>query len=168
MADGPDLQSTFVRRAEQAGTRVTLVSPHDLFASIAGAIDSPAAGVGVTSEVIAAHPAIAKLASRGKQHPETAVALAPLGIAETGSVALAERDRADRLLGLLCRRQIVVLERRALVPALAGAMPSLAGWISDGRPYVTFVTGPSRTSDIERILTIGVHGPAELTVLLLQ
>ena len=36
----------------------------------------------------------------------------------------------------------------------------------DSRNYVAYVTGPSRTADIERVLTIGVHGPKELFILL--
>ena len=52
-------------------------------------------------------------------------------------------------------------------------MPSLDqafAWIgrqSAGGGYVTTVTGPSRTADIERSLTIGVQGPSRLIVALL-
>ena len=36
----------------------------------------------------------------------------------------------------------------------------------DPRNYVAYISGPSRTADIERVLTIGVHGPKELFILL--
>ena len=34
--------------------------------------------------------------------------------------------------------------------------------------YISFITGPSRTADIERVLTIGVHGPERLIVVLVD
>ncbi len=44
----------------------------------------------------------------------------------------------------------------------------LVGLMESPPSYVAFITGASRTADIERVLTIGVHGPQELHVLLLK
>ena len=94
------------------------------------------------------------------------VSLAQLAIAETGSVLLAEPSLDDRAIGLLVATQLVVCLTAALVPSLADAAPALRGVaLQPGGGYATLVTGPSRTADIERVLTVGVQGPARVVVL---
>ena len=98
--------------------------------------------------------------------PQIAVVSAELGIAETGSVVLVEPDPAARRPSLFARTLVVALAQHDLVPSLDEAF----AWIgrrSAGGNYVTTVTGPSRTADIERSLTIGVQGPSRLVVALL-
>lgn len=98
--------------------------------------------------------------------PRIAVVDAALGIAETGSVVLVEPDPVGRRPSLLARTLVVALAEQNLVPSLDQAF----AWIgrqSAGGSYVTTVTGPSRTADIERSLTIGVQGPSRLIVALL-
>jgi L-lactate dehydrogenase complex protein LldG len=86
-----------------------------------------------------------------------------LAVAETGSVLLAERDLAQRAISMLCTVHLVLLPEERLVPDLDAAGTWLHEHVKD-QPYVSFVTGPSRTADIERTLTIGVQGPRELVV----
>lgn len=94
------------------------------------------------------------------------VSLARLAVAETASVLLAEETLEDRGIGLLVRVQLVVCPTAALVPTLDEAAPTLHALASrPGGAYATLVTGPSRTADIERVLTVGVQGPARLAVL---
>jgi L-lactate dehydrogenase complex protein LldG len=98
------------------------------------------------------------------------VSLAAFGIAETGSVALAAGDRGERLVGMLPAVHVVLLRETDLVADLdtAGARLRALTTADPPLPYVSFVTGPSRTADIERVRTIGVQGPRALHVIILD
>lgn len=97
---------------------------------------------------------------------------ASLGIAETGSYLIVD-GLEDRLVRMLAYRHIVVLSVERLVPSLDEA----GAWLRDrflgadgalaGR-YASFITGPSRTADIEMSLSVGAHGPAEVRIVLLD
>lgn len=95
-----------------------------------------------------------------------ALALGHDAYAETGSVLLAEQDLADRAAGMLSGTLIVVLPTAQLRAGLDDAVARLREIaIRPGGSYATIVTGPSRTADIERVLTVGVQGPGRVVVL---
>ena len=96
---------------------------------------------------------------------------AELAIAETGSVLLAENSLAARVVSMLTITHFVLLTTDKLVPMLddaAKVLQQLTGQGPDQRHYISFVTGPSRTADIERTLTIGVQGPKALCVIVVN
>jgi len=94
------------------------------------------------------------------------ISIARAGIAETGSALMAEPTLADRSVGMLPRAQAIVIPTRALLPSLDEAAPILRALaLAPGRNMVTLVTGPSRTADIERVLTVGVQGPGRVMIL---
>lgn len=94
------------------------------------------------------------------------VSIARAGIAETGSALMAEPTLADRSVGMLPRTQAIVIPSGALLPSLDEAAPILRALaLAPGRNMVTLVTGPSRTADIERVLTVGVQGPGRVMIL---
>ena len=96
---------------------------------------------------------------------------APLAVAETGSVLLAENELEARVVSMLTLTHFVLVRADDLVPMLDQVGAYLAKFSKPGpdqRHYVSLVTGPSRTSDIERSLTIGVQGPKALCVLVVQ
>jgi L-lactate dehydrogenase complex protein LldG len=82
-------------------------------------------------------------------------------LAATGTVAQDATDPALRLASTLPEVHVAFVRTAAIVADLAVLLQAI-----DPRRarYLAFITGPSRTADIERVLTIGVHGPRRLVV----
>ena len=90
-------------------------------------------------------------------------------IAQTGSVLLTAHSGGGRALSVLPPHHVVVAQVNQLVPDLPAAFELLQARYRDYYPsFITFITGPSRTGDIERILVLGAHGPKNLTVILIR
>ncbi len=93
---------------------------------------------------------------------------ADAAIAETGTLVLLAGAGRPRLAAMSVRRHIVLITPAQLFPTLAAwqaSRPDLARELR-ARSAALLVTGPSRTADIEMTLTVGVHGPGELIVVL--
>ena len=90
------------------------------------------------------------------------------GLAETGSLVLDSTNEETRLSTMMCETHVAVLPLSKLLPGSYDLEPILDGWLKDTPRYASFITGASRTADIERVLAIGVHGPLELHILLLN
>ena len=89
-------------------------------------------------------------------------------VAQTGSVCVTARSSGGRALSVLPPHHVVIASRSQFVADLSGAYERLAAKYAGGYPsFISFISGPSRTGDIERILVLGAHGPKKLTVLLL-
>ena len=85
------------------------------------------------------------------------------GIAETGSVFQDGYDIATRLVTILPPFHVVFLPSTHIVSDIEAAFDIISP--SFDRGYLGFITGPSRTADIERVLTIGVHGPGRFAII---
>lgn len=89
-------------------------------------------------------------------------------IAQTGSVLITARSAGGRALSVLPPHHVVLARREQLLPDLPDAFALLKKKYASNYPsFISFITGPSRTGDIERILVLGAHGPKKLTVFLL-
>jgi len=90
-------------------------------------------------------------------------------IGQTGSILLTARSAGGRALSVLPPHHLVIARADQLVPDLPAAFELLsARYVKNYPSFITFITGPSRTGDIERILVLGAHGPKNLTVILIQ
>ena len=89
-------------------------------------------------------------------------------VAQTGSVLVTAASAGGRALSVLPPHHIVIAQRGQVVPDLASALQLVRDVYAPKWPsFLSFITGPSRTGDIERILVLGAHGPKKLTIFLL-
>lgn len=94
------------------------------------------------------------------------VSMADAGVAETGSVLFFSGANAPVLANFLPDIHFALVRRSTILPGLndalelakRSAMPST----------VNFITGPSRSGDIEQTLELGAHGPRQLVILVLM
>ncbi|RPI24245.1 MAG: hypothetical protein EHM70_21515 [Chloroflexota bacterium] len=82
---------------------------------------------------------------------------------ETGTLVLHSSDKKPRAVSLLPRVHLAILTPSALRADLHQVFEE-----AKGNNYLVFITGPSRTSDIELTVTLGVHGPKNLHVWMLS
>jgi LUD domain len=86
-------------------------------------------------------------------------------IAETGSLALISGPGCSRTVSLLPPVHIALVRRADLYASMGDFFTARADAMAQAA-NCTFVTGPSRTADIELSLTIGVHGPGKVVIIL--
>ena len=82
-------------------------------------------------------------------------------LADTGSLVQDQSAVTERLASSLPAIHIAVVPSANILPDKRALFARLTPQTSR---YIAFITGPSRTADIERVLTIGVHGPERLIV----
>jgi L-lactate dehydrogenase complex protein LldG len=86
-------------------------------------------------------------------------------IAQTGSVLVTSRSAGGRAASVLPPHHVVIACRDQLLPDLPAAFDLVKRKYQPNYPsFISLITGPSRTGDIERILVLGAHGPKKLTV----
>ncbi len=94
--------------------------------------------------------------------------LADLAIAETGTLVISCPSEDLRLATMICEYHVCVIHRTNIYTDATAAQQHLLKFLYKTPNYTAFITGASRTADIERVLALGVHGPIELHILVLE
>ena len=90
-------------------------------------------------------------------------------VAQTGAILVSAPSAGGRALSVLPPHHLIIARTSQVVPDLTAALELAKQRYGNNFPsFLSFITGPSRTGDIERILVLGAHGPKRLTVLLLD
>jgi len=156
----------FVDAARDVDATVVRTDAADFASTLADAVTPPAVGTplpvdGLSYEdtPVDAEPTGADLAAAA-----TGVTAGRLAIADYGSVVLEESGAGEELLGLYPDHHVVVVAASDVVPDMPAAFETLEA-PSAGSAIIA--TGPSATADMGSLVT-GVHGPSEVTILLVE
>jgi L-lactate dehydrogenase complex protein LldG len=169
--DADDLVGTFERMATEVAAVVHRVTAHRLAETVVAiARDHDAHTVVRTREPEANTAAIALEQAGLTVDPYTpalgaeadlGLTGAVAGVAATGSVVLDAAVAGGRGAGLLPPVHVCVLHEERIVATPADVLHPLSSGLSSS---LVLVGGPSRTGDVEQILTLGVHGPRHVHV----
>ncbi|MET0817959.1 MAG: LUD domain-containing protein [Solirubrobacteraceae bacterium] len=168
---GGDVVELFCERCADYRATVRRVSAAELPAAVAAAcaergarrlVTPPGGPSGLEGlELVADDPPLGARALDGFDGVLSGCALA---IAETGTIVLDGGARSGRrAITLVPDYHVCVVEAERIVAAIPDAVAALGEAAAEGRP-ITFVSGPSATSDIELDRVEGVHGPRTLDV----
>lgn len=112
-------------------------------------------------------PTLAVAVGRAEDPDLTSVTGALAGVAETGTLMLASGADSPTTLNFLPDNHIVVLHRNQIVGPYEDAWDRLRARGAIPRT-VNFITGPSRTGDIEQVIQLGAHGPRRLHIVIVD
>ena len=99
---------------------------------------------------------------------DVGLTMADYGIAETGTLVIDSSDEDLRLATMISEIHVALLAPATIYLSARELEAELKERLGGGANYTAFITGASRTADIERVLALGVHGPLELHILLLE
>ena len=154
---------------ERAARRLIAWPAEELGVAIAPALS--AAGIAVESMPHDRPPDVERRRLRALiAEADLGVTGADLAVAETGTLVLVSAAGRPRTTSLLPPCHVAVFDRTVLVESLEQVGLVLEAWHDGPAPpergaAINFITGPSRTADIELTLTRGVHGPKEIHVI---
>ena len=95
---------------------------------------------------------------------DIAILAGQFGVAENGAVWLSDKNFPLRSIPFICANLIIVLDKNKIFENMHEAMLEIENF-NEG--YGVFISGPSKTADIEQSLVIGAQGPLSLTVFLI-
>jgi L-lactate dehydrogenase complex protein LldG len=155
------------RRIVSMMDRVTALAGKVFRGSRQEAVEYVNSVVNGQSCVVSASPFLRELGITGTGEPSTAafgITSADYCLSDTGSLVMMTEAR---LVSLLPPAHIAVVPAERLLSGL-DELFTLVPKPADGGSSMVFITGPSRTADIEQILVRGVHGPGAVHVVIVE
>lgn len=164
-----DLGEWIIQLAGEKPSHFTMPAMHKTREQIAE-LFSEATGEEAKPEVQALVEVARKQLRQAFIDADMGISGANIAVAETGTLVIVANEGNDRLVTTLPPIHVAILGYEKLVATMdeATAILKVLARSATGQKqtaYVSFITGPSRTTDIEKTLALGVHGPKELHII---
>lgn len=180
--DAADLRGSFVRNARTALLDVDELDPSGFDLPSDEYLRAHIAANGIRSAVVSNAPLAQRVGDQLRSlgvsvtdysrstavTADLGVSVPVAGIAATGSLLQDSTVEGGRGVSLLPRTHLALLPVSSLVATTADMLRSFGSYAGGLPSNLVLISGPSRTGDIEMILTVGVHGPVKVTVALLS
>ncbi|MCW8916492.1 MAG: LUD domain-containing protein [Magnetovibrio sp.] len=174
--EGPARAAMFVSEAEAADAEVMRLAA---LADVPRFVHDILIQAGASQIKAAPHPQLQDLDwtgvgihyGRGENSDHIGLSVALAGVAETGTLVLASGPQSPTTLNFLPDVHVVVLEEENIAANYEAVWATLRAQKTEGPVMprtVNWITGPSRTADIEQTLLLGAHGPRKLIILLID
>ncbi|MEX2564599.1 MAG: LUD domain-containing protein [Cyclobacteriaceae bacterium] len=170
--DNGDLQSRFSKEfTAHQGKLITCAGKKDLLNNLGSLVAEKK-----WKNISCQHPALLKdlqsaafINNVNGNEPEVGITDCECLVARTGSVLLSTSQASGRTLPVSVPVHLVIATANQLVFDINDAIKHIKKKYAENFPSALFfASGPSRTGDIERTLVIGVHGPVEVYILLVE
>ena len=160
---------TFERRAADRRATVERTTVPEFDGVLADHLDTPAVGVPLPFEGASLDGFPIELDPSPAALDAAATGVTPVGpaVAAYGSVVIPSDDRGAEAVSLYPETHVAVLAASDVHATLSGALAAVGEEVAAGLTSAVFATGPSATADMGAPV-YGVHGPANLVVVLLE
>ncbi len=95
------------------------------------------------------------------------ICIGDIAVANTATVILKSNQEDLRLLTMICDTNIIFIKKKDIVTTFDDCILEIKNSLNSCN-YISYISGSSRTADIERVLTLGVHGPGFLILVILD
>jgi len=174
-----ELLDEFTREAEAVGAGVHHAARADVvdtLASLLGGVRSVVVAAGLESLAADLRGPSREILLEGRDTgaaerlptADAGICEALAGVAASGTVLVGPGTGLEGLASTLPPHSIVVLERAQIHRDIASALAVVSDLVAAPGSRLAFITGPSRTSDIELTPVIGVHGPLRLDLVVID
>ena len=160
-----------VSLARESGAGQIVRSDHELLKRIS--LDQALLRQGARVRVVKAGRNVGRQQLRGEMaRAQLGITGVDYAVAETGTCVLLPRQGVSRAVSLLPPIHVAIVEANQVYESLDDLFAIRRLAFQDGRgemgSYMSFISGPSRTADIEQTIVVGVHGPKEAHLVLLD